>query len=130
MGPWIQATAYGSGQATVKTWMVAPQIDLSTAIKPYVQFESADGYDNGATLELYVSTDYTGSATPWTSTWTKLNFTLPPLSASGYSAFTSSGKVDLSAYNGSTLYLAWVYSGGAPAKTTTWEVDNILVAEQ
>jgi hypothetical protein len=130
MGPWIQATAYASGQASVKTWMVAPQIDLSTAIKPYVQFESADGYDNGATLELYVSTDYTGSTTPWTSTWTKLTYILPPLSISGYSAFVSSGKIDLSAYNGSTLYLAWVYKGGATAQTTTWEVDNILVAEQ
>jgi hypothetical protein len=99
------------------------------------KFESADGYDNGATLELFVSTNYTGSTTPWTSTWTKLNFTLPPGTASGYSQFISSGQVDLSAYNGSTLYIAWVYKGADPTgttsdKTTTWEVDNVLIAEK
>jgi hypothetical protein len=79
---------------------------------------------------LFVSTDYTGSATPWTSTWTELSFTRPPVTASGYSAFVSSGKVDLSAYIGSTIYIAWVYSGGVSAKTTTWEMDNVLVAEK
>ncbi|MFN8241241.1 MAG: DUF5689 domain-containing protein [Bacteroidales bacterium] len=129
-GPWIQATSYNSGQASVITWMIAPQVDLTNSTKPYIQFESADGYDNGATLELYISTDYTGSATPWTSTWTKLNFTLPPSNASGYSAFVPSGQIDLSAFNGNTVYLAWVYKGGAPSKTTTWEVDNVIIAEK
>lgn len=129
-GPWVQATAYNSGQASVITWMIAPQTDLSVASRPFISFESADGYDNGATLELFISTNYTGSATPWTSTWTKLAFTLPPSTTSTYSAFVSSGKVDLSAYKGSTVYLAWVYKGGAPAKTTTWEIDNVLIAEE
>jgi hypothetical protein len=129
MGPWIQATAYNSGQPSVITWMIAPQIDLTASVQPYVRFESADGYDNGSTLELFVSTDYTGSVTPWTSTWTKLSFTLPPSSPSYYSSFVSSGQVDLSAYNGSTLYIAWVYKGGG-SKTTTWEVDNVLIAEK
>jgi hypothetical protein len=133
-GTWVQSTAYSTSDPSVITWMVAPQIDLSTATKPYISFESADGYDKGATLELFVSTDYTGSATPWTSTWTKLNYTQPPLTTSGYSAFVSSGQVDLSAYNGSTIFIAWVYKGADPAgttsdKTTTWEVDNVVIAE-
>lgn len=135
LGPWIQATAYNSGLPSVITWMIAPQIDLTTSVKPYIQFESADGYDNGATLELFVSTDYTGGATPWTSTWTKLTYAMPPSSVSGYSSFVSSGQVDLSAFNGNTIYIAWVYKGADPAgstsdKTTTWEVDNVIVAEK
>lgn len=135
LGPFVETTAYNSGQASVITWMIAPQIDLSVATNPYISFVSADGYDNGATLELYASTDYTGSITPWTSTWTKLPFTLPPSSASTYSAFVSSGQVDLSAYIGSTVYFAWVYKGEDPSgtasdKTTTWEVDNVIIAEE
>lgn len=130
-----RTTAYGSGQASVITWMIAPQIDLSTANSPYVSFESCDGYDNGATLKLYASTDYTGNATPWTSTWTELPYTRPAVTTSGYSPFISSGKVDLSAYNGSTVYIAWVYAGADPSgttndDTTTWEVDNVLIAEK
>jgi hypothetical protein len=130
LGPFIETTAFGSGQASVIVWMIAPQIDLTTGVKPYVQFESADGYDNGATLELYASSNYTGSTTPWTSTWTKLTFTTPPTNTSGYSSFVSSGQVDLSAFNGNTVYVAWVYKGGVPAKTTTWEVDNVIIAEK
>jgi hypothetical protein len=135
LGPFMETTAYNSGQTSVITWMIAPQIDLSTATKPYISFESADGYNNGATLELFVSTDYTGSANPWTSTWTKLPCTLPPVSTSGYSSFVSSGQVDLSVYNGSTVFLAWVYKGAdltgtASDNTTTWEVDNVVVAEK
>ncbi|MCX6328590.1 MAG: DUF5689 domain-containing protein [Bacteroidia bacterium] len=123
-------TANSTGQPSVITWMIAPQIDLSTASNPYISFESCDGYDNGATLKLYVSTDYTGSSTPWTSTWTEHSYTRPPVTTSGWSPFVSSGKVDLSTYNGSTIYIAWVYTGGVPSQTTTWEVDNVLIAEE
>ena len=123
-------TAFGSGQSSVITWMIAPQIDLGNAVNPYLRFESCDGYDNGATLKLYVSENYTGSATPWTTTWTELAYTRPPVTTGGYSVFVSSGKVDLSGYVGSTLYIAWVYSGGVSSQTTTWEVDNVLVAEE
>lgn len=134
-GKWVQVYIYNSGQPSVITWMIAPQIDLSVASSPFITFESADGYDNGATLQFYVSTDYTGSVTPWTSTWTELTFTHPPSTNPQYSAFVSSGKIDLSDYIGSTLYLAWVYKGADPAgttsdKTTTWEVDNVLIGEE
>jgi hypothetical protein len=134
-GKWVQATAYGSGLTSVKTWMIAPVIDLTAATSPYLAFESAGGYDNGATMELFVSSDYTGSATPWTATWTKLAFTLPPSTASGYSNFVSSGQIDLSPYKGGPVYIAWLYTGADPSgtasdQTTTWEVDNVLVAEK
>jgi hypothetical protein len=132
---WVQATAFSSGQTAVVSWMISPALDLTRAEKPYLSFESADGYDNGATLELYISTDYSGSSTPWTSTWTKLNFNLPASSVSGYSQFVSSGLVDLSAFKGGPVYVAWVYNGSDPSgtasdKTTTWEVDNVFVGEK
>jgi|WetSurMetagenome_2_1015567.scaffolds.fasta_scaffold00698_5 hypothetical protein len=127
---WIQATAYNSGQASVKTWMIAPAFDLSETTNPYITFKSARGYDNGATLELFASTDYDGSDTPWDFTWVPLTFTLPASNASGYSQFTSSGNVDLTSFAGSTVRIAWVYTGGDPGMTTTWEVDNVTVAEK
>lgn len=86
-------------------------------------------------MELRASTDYAGSATPWTATWTTLSFTRPASNPSGYSQFASSGDVDLSPYKGKQLHIAWVYrgsdlSGSSSDKTTTWEVDNVLVGEK
>ncbi len=126
---WVQATAYNAGQASVITWMIAPVIDLTLATSPYLQFESANGWDKGATLKLFVSTNYDGSATPWNSSWTEKTFSMPPLSASGFSQFVNSGQIDLSPYKGGQLWIAWVYDGGTD-RTTTWEVDNVLVAEK
>jgi hypothetical protein len=126
---WVQATAHNSGQESVITWMIAPVIDLTMATEPYLEFESADGYDNGATLKLFVSTNYDGSATPWNASWTEKTFSMPPLSASGFSQFVTSGQIDLSPYKGGQLWIAWVYDGGTD-RTTTWEVDNVLVAEK
>ena len=132
---WVQATAYNSGQAEVVTWMIAPQVDLTLAVKPYLRFDSADGYDNGALLELYVSDSYDGLASPWSVAWTPLTFTRPESNPSGYSQFVSSGQVDLSPYKGKKVWIAWVYRGADPSgsasdKTTTWEVDNVVVAEK
>ncbi len=130
LGKWVQATAYNSGQASVITWMITPALDLTLASRPYLIFDSADGYDNGATLELMASTEYSGSASPWTSSWTSLTFTRPVSEPGKYSSFVSSGQVDLSSFKGHTLYIAWVYKGGHPSKTTTWEVDNVQVREK
>ncbi|HNX65992.1 MAG TPA: DUF5689 domain-containing protein [Bacteroidales bacterium] len=132
---WIQATAYGSSQASVKTWLITPAVDLTDAASPYLTFRSARGYDNGATLELFASTDYDGSDTPWDFTWIPMTFTLPASNASGYSSFVSSGNIDLTSYAGGNVRIAWVYTGAdldgtTSDKTTTWEVDNVTVAEQ
>jgi hypothetical protein len=134
-GKWVQVYIYNSGQPSVITWMVAPQIDLSVASSPFITFESAAGYDNGATLQFFVSNDYTGSATPWTNTWIEKSFTRPPVVTSGYSNFVSSGIIDLSEFIGNTIFVAWVVKGAdlagtASDKTTTWEVDNVLIGEE
>jgi len=125
---YVKASAYQSTEASTIIWMVTPAIDLTGAISPYISFTSCNGKDNGATLQLFVSTDYNGSATPWTSTWTELAFTRPPLNATGWSDFVNSGQVDLSTYKGNQVRIAWVYKGSSTL-TTAWEVDNVLVAE-
>ncbi len=130
MGKWVQATAYNSGQASVKTWMISPPLNFTLAVRPFLIFDSADGYDNGATLELMVSPDYAGSATPWTSNWTLMTFNQPVSNPSGYSKFASSGQVDLASFKGKNVYIAWVYTGSHPSKTTTWEIDNVRVGEK
>lgn len=121
-------TAFKSGTAVVKTWLVTPSINLTGVSSPVLTFNSLDGYDNGATLKAYISTNYNGSATPWTATWTPLSATISSGHTSGYApSFTASGNISLSAYTGN-VYIAFVYEGGDPGKTTTFEVDDVKVA--
>jgi hypothetical protein len=125
--PWAECTAYNTGQAVVKSWLITPEIDLSQTTAEKMEFRGTGGFHNGATLKLYISTNYDGGVTPWTATWTELNFNALPTQATGFASFASSGLIDLSAFDG-LVRLAWIYQGGTGTnQTTTWEIDNIEV---
>jgi len=102
--------AGGGGPTIIKSWMITRKISIpATTNTAILNFVSADGYYAGATFQALVSTDYNGSSTPSTSNWT----VLPATISSGHAKFTkaiASGDVDLSAYIGKEIYLAWRYS--------------------
>jgi hypothetical protein len=130
---YAQIQAFGTGQASVISWLVTPAINLSaiTATNKVLTFRTAAGYDNGATFQAMISTNYTGSGNPALATWTVLPANIPAGPASGYSNLVSSGLVSLNGYTG-TVYIAFKYVGADPSgtandDTTTWEVDDIAV---
>ncbi|MDO6805004.1 DUF5017 domain-containing protein, partial [Wenyingzhuangia sp. 1_MG-2023] len=77
-----------------------------------------------------ISTDFDGTDTT-TATWDDLsgqvNWATQP--SSGYTDAISSGDIDLSAYEGQTVYIAIVYSSD-PANSATWEIANFKVTGQ
>nr|WP_321408700.1 DUF5689 domain-containing protein [uncultured Carboxylicivirga sp.] len=125
---YAQATAYSSSDATNDIWLVTPSISLDGKTNPNFNCDINGGYDNGATLEVYVLTDYDGSSNPWDATATKLDVSLPTVPSSNYATFENSGDIDLSSYSG-TIHIAFKYSGST-SQTTTWQVDNINCFEK
>ena len=124
-------SAFSTGVATVASWLITPSLNLAGATAPKLTFTSAAGFAVGATgFKVLVSTNYTGSNTPSTATWTQLPATIAAAPASGYSTFISSGVVNLSAYIGQNIYIAFKYDGGDPSKTTTYEIDDVKVTAQ
>jgi hypothetical protein len=90
----------------------------------YLTFETKDGYDNGATLEAYLITVWTGDIA------TSSKSLLPANISSGHTAgyatnFTSSGILALNGAVGN-YRIAFKYTGGyAPLATTTFQIDNV-----
>jgi hypothetical protein len=131
---YAQASAFGSNMPQMISWLITPPVNLTSSSSPVLTFDTKAGYDNGATLEVLISSDYNGSGSPWDFTWTDLNPTLDDGPPNGYSSsFVSSGTLDLSSWK-STVYIAFRYtgadlSGTADDKTTTWQIDNVLVTE-
>jgi hypothetical protein len=121
-------TAFKTGASVVSSWLISPAINLTGVTAPKLSFTTAAGYAVGATsFKVYISTNYAGSNTPSTATWTEIPFTLATGLVSGYSQFLSSGVISLSAYANKTIYLGFKYDGGDPDKTTTFELDDVKI---
>ncbi|RYE12359.1 MAG: DUF5017 domain-containing protein, partial [Sphingobacteriales bacterium] len=124
-----KVTAFGSGApAAMTSWLITPSVNLTGATAPKLSFMNAAGFGVGATsFKVLISTNYNGSNTPSTATWTELPaiWATPP--ATNFSDFVSSGPINLSAYIGQNVHIAFKYVGGNPSATTTWEVDDVKV---
>lgn len=125
---YAQTSAKSSGENPCEVWLVTPGLILPSGSSPKLTFDTNDGFYNGAALTVKISNNFTGDVT--TADWTSLNATISTGHTNGYgSEFTSSGDVDLSAYAGQVVYIAYQYLGASNGTTTTYQIDNISVVE-
>ena len=111
----------GNRQAN-EDWLISKKVSLSGLKDAYLSFET-DGRYNGNPLEVYVTDNYTGSAT--TTSWTKMNAVFDQ-DLAGYAGFVGSGRVNLNTFLNKEIVVAFKYTSVAGA-STSWEVDNFTV---
>lgn len=108
------------------SWLVTPVVDLSKATAPVLSIEHAlnflSGNNRADFIELMISDDYAGDAT--TATWTALE--VPTWPEGKNWNFVKSGDIDLSAYQGKKVVLAWHYKSTAEC-SPTYEVKNVSI---
>ncbi|MBK7094262.1 MAG: choice-of-anchor J domain-containing protein [Saprospiraceae bacterium] len=104
-------------------WLISPKIDLTSVSTGALYFDNTKNY-TGNDVELYVSKNYSGTGSPSVATWTQLSF----VKSAGSWNYVSSGKIDLSGYNGSNIYIAFKYTSTTSA-SSTWELDNVKVVK-
>lgn len=123
---YVQYSANGTKGACVG-WMVTPAISVTAG--DYLAFDVTVGYYNASCLSVLISENFDGENVG-TANWVDVTsgFSIPTKPTSGYGTFASAGKVSLSAYAGKKVYVAFKYEGdGANKKTTTYQIDNIMV---
>lgn len=114
---------FGTSQnIETENWLISPSFDLTGASGPSLSFDNAENY-GGPALQLLVSTDYVSGA-PSSGTWTDLTG-LANWSSGGFT-FVNSGDIDLTAYIGANVHIAFRYTG-TTTDGSTWELDNIIV---
>lgn len=113
----------GSSNEINETWLISPAVDLSASTTPSFSFKNAYNY-SGAAIEAMVSTDYSGTGDPNAANWTSAPFTL----SSGGFAWVNSGNINMGAYQVSSVYVAFKYTGSA-SDGSTWEIDDIKIEE-
>lgn len=109
-------------------WLITPAFDLAAHPGLVLTFDLAYNFD-GPAIEVLLSADYDRSvhANPGDATWVALPATIP---ASGGYTFLQSA-IDLSAYSGANVHIAWHYTSNGPnsGESRLWQVDNITVTE-
>jgi molybdopterin-binding protein len=102
-------------------WLISPAMNFNKYTNEVLNFNSAYNYA-GDPLVPMISNNYSGSGAPGSATWTPLTATLSP----GGWVYTSSGDVDVSSVNGTSVYIAFKYTSSTTA-ASTWELDDVLV---
>jgi hypothetical protein len=119
--PCAKMSGYSGQSYENEDWLISPALDLDNYLNAVITFQNAKNY-TGNDLELKVSTNYSGSGNPNAGTWTNLTYT----KSAGSFEWTSSGEVNLSGFNGPSVYVAFRYTSTTSA-SATWEIDNILI---
>lgn len=117
-------SGYSGGAQDNEDWLISPAINLSGYTDAKIEVSQAAKYlnDQWDQIQVLISTDYSGDVT--TATWTPVTIdTLP--SGSDYT-FVSSGKVDISAYDGMTIHVAFKYLS-TTTNAATWEINYLKI---
>lgn len=121
----IVANAFNKGKEA-DAWAVSPAIDLTGSRAATLTFEHATGFNTSASAEdrftVCVSTDYDG--VPSEATWQTLTPDFPDLPSKNFTSFVKSGELDLSAYAGEEITLAFRYQADA-GHCWAWEIKNL-----
>ncbi len=121
---YAEMNAYQSGESINISWLVSPGIQVSG--NSVLNFDTAKAYWKHDALSVWISTDFNGVDVAG-ATWQPLNARIATNSDPNH-AWINSGDIDLSAYAGQTVYIAFKYVGGDnPNSTSTYRVDNVVV---
>jgi hypothetical protein len=129
---YAEITAFATNKPLVNSWLILPPINLGSSANETLNFQTKDGFDNGAILQVFVSTNYDGGNTPWKAKWILLKPVIAKGSVSSVrNDWVASGSVSLAGYSG-TVSIAFRYDGADPAnpldkRTTSFQIDNIRV---
>lgn len=120
-------SGYSSGAKDNEDWLISPAIDLNGYTNAKLQLNQAINYlnDQWDQVQVVISTDYDGNKNNIASaTWTPV--TIDTLPTGGSWTFVTSEKVDISAYDGKTIYVAFKYLS-TTSNAATWEIDWLKV---
>lgn len=119
---YMKASAFVGGKSYAsESWLVSPEIDLSSEKAAFLSFmHTANKFPAGKTAKDFVSVKISKDGTTWD------NLTVPTWPAGTDWIFVSSGSIDLKAYLGSKVKIAFVYTS-KDGESGSWEINNVLV---
>jgi hypothetical protein len=127
---YVEFSAFNSGSALNKSWLISPAINTDEYANEFVAFSVAqhhldvDSPANG--LEIFVSSDFDGTNV-LTATWEKvITNNIPKKAAPWYKFYPNA--IDISKYSGN-IHVAFKFTGSGTDTTLdgAFQIDNFLI---
>ena len=122
--PSAKISGFSGGSNSNEDWLITSAIDLTSLTTVTLNFQSVVRY-SGPSLEVYVSTDYSGGNPSTDGNWQELSVILDT-DDSSWSSWTDSGNVDLSSFSGANVFIGFKYVS-TTSNSATYEIDNVLI---
>jgi endonuclease/exonuclease/phosphatase family metal-dependent hydrolase len=119
----VQINGYSGGPVENEDWLISPAFDLTGFDYPLLGFASRTAFA-GPTLQLLVSTNYSGTGNPHNATWTAINGRFPQLLSD---VWKTSDSINLAAFKQASVYVAFVYSASPTLGAARWTIDDIHI---
>lgn len=125
---YIQMSAFNSTNAVNTSYFIVP-VDFSSADS--FSFKTKDGFNNGAALKVYYTTNYAigGTFSPSSLVDITSSFTISSGNVNGYgNNFINSGDYSLTSLSGNGA-IVFKYEGSNGGITTTMQIDDIKITD-
>ncbi len=119
---YMKASAYvNKANRASESWLISPLIDMTEVTEAVLTFEHAINFGSAASYPTHMTL---WVAVEGSEDWQQL--TIPNLPTEGSWTFLESGEIDLSAYAGKSVKIAFKYLS-TDAAAATWEVKNVAI---
>lgn len=129
LGQSIALGSYRSGDSETISWLITPELDVSSLVNPYLAFRTSTSFADNSSLSVFYATNWSEeTATIGQVNWVELNVRIAD-NEDNNTQWIDSGEIPIDF--GPKFYLAFRYTGsGKSASDGTYEIDDIRVFEK
>lgn len=122
-----RASAFGGAAGEDRAWMILKNpIAIASGAEVTIDFMTYSAFAGPGTVSVKWSSNYSGSGSPLTATWTtlsSLDSQFPAAESKVWKNVTGS----FTNISGATVYIAFVWTGGTAAASTSYDIDDLTI---
>lgn len=121
----VQMNGFATGQGNLDNddWLISPILNLTNFTFPTLSFQARTRFA-GPAIQLFVSTNYSGTGSPFNAFWVPLNASLL---VTGSDVWTLVDNISLNDYKTANTYIAFRYLSGPAVGASRWIIDDVNV---
>ncbi len=121
----VQMNGFVTGQGNVENddWLISPSLNLTAFTFPILSFQARTRFA-GPPIQVFASTNYSGSGNPNNALWLLMNAVLP---VTGSDVWTLVDNISLNDFKTSNTYIAIRYLSSPNTGAARWTIDDVNI---